>query len=201
MHTNHPPNTLPLVFKTFIVRSNILVCVWSGEPSASSAQISRSISCVSPFSFLQTSCIGPCSIPSKHCSFHPRISTVHNVLLWFLPSSGKLITIYPWDLSSDITFSKIACQEILRNSRHQFSSVDQSCLTLCDSMEYNMPGLPVHHQLPEFTQTHVHWVSDAIQPSHPLLFPSPAFNISQYKDLFKWVSSSHQVAQVLEFQL
>ena len=59
---------------------------------------------------------------------------------------------------------------------------------------------PVHHQLPEFTQTHVHWVSDAIQPSHPLLSPSPpAFNLSQHQGLFKWVSSSHQVAKVLEW--
>ena len=64
------------------------------------------------------------------------------------------------------------------------------------------PGFPVHHQLPEFTQTHVHWVSDAIQPSHSLLSPSPpAFNLSQHQGLFKWVSSSYQVAKVLEFQL
>ena len=84
----------------------------------------------------------------------------------------------------------------------QFSSVTQSCPTLCDPMNCSMPGLPVHHQLVEFTQTHVHWVGDAIQPSHPLLFPSPpAFNLSQDQGLFKWVSSSHQVAKVLEFQL
>ena len=64
------------------------------------------------------------------------------------------------------------------------------------------PGLPVHYQLPEFTETHVHWVGDAIQPSHPLLSPSPpAFNLSQHQGLFKWVSSSHQVAKVLKFQL
>ena len=63
-------------------------------------------------------------------------------------------------------------------------------------------GLPVHHQLSEFTQTHVHWVSDAIQPSHPLLSPSPStLNLSQHQGLFQWVSSSHQVAKVLEFQL
>ena len=64
-----------------------------------------------------------------------------------------------------------------------------------------MPGLPVYHQLPEFTQTHVRWVGDAIQPSHPLLSPSPSFNLSQHQGLFQWVSSSHQVAKVLEFQL
>ena len=84
----------------------------------------------------------------------------------------------------------------------QFSSVAQSCLTLCDSMNCSMPGLPVHHQLLKSTQTHVHWGGDAIQPSHPLLSPSPpAFNLSQHQSLFKWVSSLHQVAKVLEFQL
>ena len=85
---------------------------------------------------------------------------------------------------------------------HQFSSVAQSYLTLCDPMDYSRPGLPVHRQLPEFTEIHVHWVSDAIQPSHPLLSPSPpAFNLFQHQGLFRWVSSSHQVAKVLEFQL
>ena len=69
-------------------------------------------------------------------------------------------------------------------------------------MDCSTPGLPVHHQLPEFTQAHVHWVSDAIQPSHPLSSPSlPAFNLSQHQGLFNWVSSSNQVARVLEFQL
>ena len=84
----------------------------------------------------------------------------------------------------------------------QFSSVTQLCLTLCEPMNCSTPGLPVHHQLPEFTQIHVHWVSDAIQPSHPLLYPSPpALNLSQHQGLFQWVSSSHQVAKVLEVQL
>ena len=84
----------------------------------------------------------------------------------------------------------------------QFSSVTQSCLTLCDPMYCSTPGLPVLHQLLEFTQIHVLWVSDAIQPSHPLSSPShPAFNLSQHRGLFKWVSSSHQVAKILEFQL
>ena len=84
----------------------------------------------------------------------------------------------------------------------QFSSVTQLCPTLCNHMNCSMSGLPVYHQLPEFTQSHVHWVGDAIQPSHPLLSPSPsAFNPSQHQGLFKWVSSSHQVAKVLEFQL
>ena len=84
----------------------------------------------------------------------------------------------------------------------QFSSVAQSCPTLCDPMNLNMPGLPVHHQLLKFTQIHVHRVSDAIQASHPLSSPSPpAPNPSQHQSLFQWVNSSHEVAKVLEFQL
>ena len=84
----------------------------------------------------------------------------------------------------------------------QFCSVAQLCPTLCDTMDYSRPGLPVHHHLPEFTQTLVHWVGDAIQPSHPLSSPSPpSLNLSQHQGLFKWVSSSNQVAKVLEFQL
>ena len=82
----------------------------------------------------------------------------------------------------------------------QFSSVYQSCSTLRNPMDCSMPGLPVHHQLPQSSQTHVHWVGDAIQPSHPLSSPSPALNLSQHQGLFQWVSSSHQVAKVLEFQ-
>ena len=84
----------------------------------------------------------------------------------------------------------------------QFSSVAQSCPTLCNPINHSTPGLPVHHQLPEFTQTHVHRVSDAIQPSHPLSSSSPpAPNPSQHQSLFQWVNSSHEVAKVLEFQL
>ena len=84
----------------------------------------------------------------------------------------------------------------------QFSSVAQSCPTLCDPMNCGMLGLPVHHQLPEFTQTHIHRVGDAFQPSHPLLSPSPhAPNPSQHQSLFQWVNSSHEVAKVLEFRL
>ena len=83
----------------------------------------------------------------------------------------------------------------------QFSSAAQSCPTLCAPMDCSTPGLPVHHQLPEFTQTHVHRISDAIQSSHPLSSPSPPdFNLSQHQGLFQWVSSLHQVAKVLEFQ-
>ena len=83
----------------------------------------------------------------------------------------------------------------------QFNSVTQLCPTLCDPMNHSAPGLPVHHQLPEFTQTHVHWVGDAIQPSHLLLSPyPPAPNPSQHQGLFQWVNSSHEVAKLLEFQ-
>ena len=102
--------------------------------------------------------------------------------------------------------SQYATGEEQRNSSRgnevELSSLTQSCPTLCDPMNCSTPGLPVHHQLLEFTQTHVHWVGDAIQPSHPLLSPSPpALNLSLHQGPFKWVSSSHQVAKVLEFQL
>ena len=93
---------------------------------------------------------------------------------------------------------------LLRNSfqRDQIRSVVQSCPTLCDPMDCSTPGSPVLPYLPELAQTHVHWVSDAIQPSHPLLSPSPpAFNLFQHQGLFQGVSSLNQVAKVLEFQL
>ena len=96
-----------------------------------------------------------------------------------------------------ILFSEVATLFTL-----QFSSVTQSCPTLCDPMDCRMPDFPVHYQLPELTQTHVHRVGDATQPFHPLSSPSPsACNLSQHQGLFQWVSSLHQVAKVLEFQL
>jgi len=104
-----------------------------------------------------------------------------------------------WDL---LHYRWILYQLSYQFSSVHFTSVAQSCPTLLDSMDCSTPGFPVHHQLLEFTQTHVHWVGDAIQPSHPLLYPSPpAFNLSQHQGLFKWVSSLHQVAKVLEVQL
>ena len=91
--------------------------------------------------------------------------------------------------------------KLCTNDSVQFSSVAQSCPTLCDHMDCSTPGFPIYHQLLEFTQTHVNQVSGAIQPSHSLSSPSaPTFNLSQHQGLFKWVSSSHQVAKVLEFQ-
>ena len=117
-------------------------------------------------------------------------------LSWFL-----LVT-FPWFSNSHwVLFNNLWV--ILRYFPSvQFSSDPQSCPTLCDPVDPSMLGFPVHHQLPEFTQTHVHWVGDAIKPSHPLSSLSPpAFNLSQHQNLFKWVSSLHQVAKVLESQL
>ena len=96
-----------------------------------------------------------------------------------------------------IAFSHLGLVKL--NPSDQIRSVTQSCLTLCDPMNLSTPGLPVHHQLPEFTQTHVHQVSDAIQPSHPLSSPSPpAPKPSQHQSLFQCVNSLHEVAKVLD---
>ena len=103
---------------------------------------------------------------------------------------------FPLGLTGFISLQSKGLSRVFSNTTVQFSSVAQSCPTLCNSIDHNTPGLPVHHQLPEFTQTHVHRVSDAIQSSHPLSSPSPpAFNPSQHHRLFKWVSSSHQVVK------
>ena len=98
-------------------------------------------------------------------------------------------------------YSPGGCKRVGHNWVAQFSSVAQSCLTLCNPMYCSMPGSPVHHQLLELAQTHIHRGDDAIQPSHPLLSPSPpALNFSQHQGLFQRVSSLHQVAKALEFQ-
>ena len=110
-----------------------------------------------------------------------------------MPLPSNLKSFY-WEILEFIQF-----RELLEFS--QFSSITQSCPTLRDPMNRSTPGLSVHHQLPESNQTLVHRVGDAIQPSHPLSSPSPTFNFSQHQGLFKWVSSLHQVAKVLEFQL
>ena len=120
------------------------------------------------------------SLPLNHQG-SPVMCVVLSKLLWWWPCWGPML-------------------DCLQFSSVQFSP--QSCPTLCDPMNRGTPGLPVHHQLPEFTQTHVHRVGDAIQPSHPLSSPSsPAPNPSQHQSLFQWVNSSHEVAKVLEFQL
>ena len=106
----------------------------------------------------------------------------HSSILGKSHDQRSLAGYSPWGKKSQIQLSDSV----------QFSSVAQSCPTLCDPMNHSTPGLPVHHQLLEFTQTHVHRVNDAIQPSHPLLTPSPpTFNLSYHQDIFKWVSSSH----------
>ena len=124
---------------------------------------------------------------------------VHKPSRWFWSTEAhwSLRTIAP-EIQAKFTFYQ--AQVVRLNII--ISSVAQSCLTLCDPMNRSTPGLPVHRHLPEFTQTHVQWVSDAIQPSHPLSSPSPpAPNPSQHQSFFQWVSSSHEVATVLEFQL
>ena len=130
-----------------------------------------------------------CEIRSSKWQLEPRV----RCLEW---SKQPRISSKPMTILHKIYTLKII------HSSVQFSSVTPSCPTLCDPMDCSTPGLPVHHQLPEFTQTHVHWVGDAIQPSHSLLSPSPpAFNLSQHQGLFKRVSPSHEVAKLLEFQL
>ena len=142
------------------------------------------------------------------------MATHSSVLAWRIPGTGE-----PGGLpslgshrighdGSDLTAAAAgkckmwSSQPIAQFSSVQLSLVTQSHPTLCDPMYCSSPGLPVQHQLPEFTQTHVHWVSDAIQPFPPLSSPSPpVLNLSQHPGLFQWVSSSHQVAKVLEFQL
>ena len=115
------------------------------------------------------------------------------------------LSTYQLELSFSLPLQQARLQKVAVPSSilgPQFSSVTQSCPTLCDPMDCSTPGFLVHHQLLKFTQAHVHWVKDAIQPSHPLLSPSPpAFNLAQHQGLFKWVNSSHQVAKVLELQL
>ena len=133
-----------------------------------------------------------CSSHDLHCHSSGSIasSRVQSTHLW----------VYKWMSLSEVP--ALLHRHFFGLWKIQFSSGTQSCLTLCNPMNHSTPGLPVHHQLPEFTQTHVHQVSDAIQPSHPLSSPSPpAPNPSQHQSLFQGVNSSHEVAKVLEFQL
>ena len=124
----------------------------------------------------------------KFCPTQDRVSQDCNVGSNHLQRQKAAVTLLNWTHNT------------ARQHSVQFSSVAQSCLTLCDPMNRSTPGLP--HQLPESTQTHAHWVGDAIQPSHPLSSPSPpAPNPSQQQGPFQWVNSLHQVAKVLEFQL
>ena len=125
-----------------------------------------------------------------------HLASVNNVVKL---SSRCFYDFFGWDLHVYQCFlSKADCPPHVGSVQ----LITQLCPTLCDPMNCSTPGLPVHHHLPEFTQTHVRWVGDAIQPSHPLSSPSPpAPNPSQHQSLFQWVNSSHEVAKVLEFQL
>ena len=124
----------------------------------------------------------PWDFPSKNTG-----AGCHFLLQEIFPAQGSnacLLTFLAWKADSLPLFHLGS----LRFPSVQFSAVAQSCLTLCNPMNRSMPGLPVHHQIPECTQTHVHRYSDAIQPSHPLLSPSPpAPNPSQHEGLFQWV--------------
>ena len=106
-------------------------------------------------------------------------NTLSRFVITFLPRSNCLL------ISSLLSLSAVILEPKMRESVAQFSPVAQLCLTLCDPMDCSMPGFPVPHQLLELAQTHVHQVSDAIQPSHPLSSPSPASNLSQHQGLFQ----------------
>ena len=143
------------------------------------------LACSSPLERIQ---VGVCLIhPLWYVTYSSR-SLRLSVSLWgplFLSASQ-------WVMTGTLLCPYLQIEMIPGKSPSMFSSVAQSCLTLCDPMDCSTPGFPVLHQLPEPTQTHVHWVSDAIQPSCPLSSPSPpAFNLSQHQGLFQWVSSSH----------
>ena len=161
-------------------------------------------------------------------SFYPKSLTLNShililcfflLLIYFFLYIYLYIFFFYWDITIlfififyphrkhtvHICFVHCCAPRAWNHARHIIRSDQISRSVVSDSlwpMNHSTPGLPVHHQLPEFTQTHAHWVSDAIQPSHPLSCPSPpAPNPSQHQSLFQWVNSSHEVAKVLEFQL
>ena len=145
--------------------------------------------------------LSPClyNLYAEYIMWNARLNEAHSGM----KIAGR--NIYNLRYADDTTLmaeSEEELKSLLMEVKVQFSSVTQSCPTLYDPMNSSTPGLLVNHQFPEFTQTHVHRVSDAIQPSHPQSSPSPpALNLSQHQDLFQWVSSLNQVAKVLEFQL
>ena len=117
-----------------------------------------------------------------HCCLQYSISGQQICIIWF------------WSLYKELSCCHYCCLCVC--------SVSKSYLTLCNPKDSSTPDFPVIHYFPEFAQTHVHWINDAIQPSHPLSPPSPpALSLSQHQGLFQWVSSSHHVAKVLELQL
>ena len=146
-------------------------------------------------------CLGPLGLSPpgdalKHCA-----ECDSDLSLWGVRSLGVNTTF----IIQCVSVASLTCSWVFNTWRcllPQFSSVTQSCPTLCDAMDCSMPGFPILHYLPEFAKTHVHGVIDAIQPFHLLSIPSPpAFNLSQHKGLFQWVSSSYHVAKVLMLQL
>ena len=143
----------------------------------------------------------------SHLQWKSSNFLIPNSIKWSLLSETKPLLVSTMVTKSHVTgkasFNKFKWFGHLQPLQSvQFSSVAQSCPTLCDPRTLSTPGLPIHHQLPKFTQTHVHQVSDAIQPSHPLSFPfPPALNPSQHQRVFQWVNSSHEATKVLEFQL
>ena len=141
-----------------------------------------------------------CSIQFSSKDMNPTVlKHIVYSTLYMLLIKTKCSTSKAFDYTTIVI---VICYIIIINIKGSISSVAQFCPTLCNPMNRSTPGLSVHHQLPEFTQTHVHWVTDTIQPSHPLSSPSPpAPNPSQHQSLFQWVNSSNEVAKVLEFQL
>ena len=139
----------------------------------------------------------------KTTSYLTSFLLMSNLWLGNIKTSISYLAIYSYFHSTKIYWGSATCQALWSVlGSVQFSSVTQSCPTLCNPMNRSTPCLPVHHHLLEFTQTHVHRVHDAIQPSHPRSSPSPpAPNPSQHQSLFQRVNSSHEVAKVLEFQL
>ena len=186
--------------------------LWSGVSSFLLAppRSSQLVFSGSTLFVIRTSSCETTQASSYHCSW-PRQAVLVSGSLTIWPSSGSAICIAdPWSPSSSNEENSINSKLISHickscameyGSEQPFSccSVAQSCLTLRDPMDCSTPGFPVLHHLLEFAQTHVHWVDDAIQPSHPLL--PPALNLSQHQGLFQWSGSLHQVTKVLELQL
>ena len=139
------------------------------------------------------------NFPSKNTgsschSLHEGLFLTQGFNLGLMSSAladGFFLTSATWEALLIGSSCALEKKRMLCSKLPPVSSVAQSCLTVCNHMDCSIPGLPVHHQLPEFTQTHVHWVGDAIQPSHPLSSPSPAFNLSQHQGLFQWDGSLH----------
>ena len=142
-----------------------------------------------------TNSMAPCLNPTVQQPLQEITQTKPNTRL-------SHVILYDFFKYSSTLFSSQKVDIRVSQSVQSFSPVIQSCPSLSNPMDCSTPGFSVHHKLPEFAQTHVHRVSDDIQPSHPLFSPSPlAFSLSQHQGLFKWVSSSHQMAKILEFQL